>query len=543
MKILKELITINKYGRIVIKANITEEQLLALDDKKQEEAVLEILQDAIPLHQGNATRCIYLKNYLYGDQDIYRNKEKYTRKEINNKTVENWAYAMVDFKKTYLLGKPIQYVQLNDSGEQEISDLNKYCRFEKKQAKDMMIYEDILACGRGFRFIDTSKAFDTGDSETPFQIINCPTENTEVVYSSKLGNEQLLSFIKTEMQNIATVIDEKTGEPKTETKTYQEYTVYLRNKVLVYSNKSGSLKVLRDQTKPLLTKTHRITEYYVNPKRISLIELGIDLFNDINYLESMDKDDMEQFVNAIMVFTNAEIDEDGLKDMKSLGAVCINSTDNKKASIDLLQGRLNATDTQTYYTRLLTALHQILGIPRATDTGTITSGDTGKAKLTGQGFTSSGIRIEGDECMFGMCDTESLKCLLEICRTSTMSSIKKLHASECDRVFQRDMTDNILIKTQALQNLYSCDIPRKFANSIIGLFGDANSVTKEQERLFGEQTSQTGAGKEKQEEKENKDEEGFEEKENDSKLNSNLNETQKQNNNIQDTLENQKQNN
>ena len=52
------------------------------------------------------------------------------------------------------------------------------------------------------------------------------------------------------------------------------------------------------------------------------------------------------------------------------------------------------------------------------------------------------------------------------------------------------MTDNILTKTQALMNLYSCDIPRNFANAIIGLFGDSAAITKEQERLFGPQVSQ-----------------------------------------------------
>ena len=60
------------------------------------------------------------------------------------------------------------------------------------------------------------------------------------------------------------------------------------------------------------------------------------------------------------------------------------------------------------------------------------------------------------------------------------------------------MTDNILTKTQALLNLYSCDIPRNFANAIIGLFGDSNAVTKEQQRLFGDQQSQQGAKKEQE---------------------------------------------
>ena len=46
-------------------------------------------------------------------------------------------------------------------------------------------------------------------------------------------------------------------------------------------------------------------------------------------------------------------------------------------------------------------------------------------------------------------------------------------------------------------NLYSCDIPRNFANAIIGLFGDSAAITKEQERLFGPQVSQQNAQKEK----------------------------------------------
>ena len=489
-KIDKELILTKTFGRQVIKANLTEKQLLSGTPAEVESRVLDILENSETLHTKNKEETIYLKDFLFGKQDIYTNKQKYTRTEINNKTVENWAYAMVDFKKTYLLGKPIQYVLLNESESKEIASLNKYARYAKKQAKDLMLYEDVLATGRGFRFTDVNDSLDSDEDKAPFEIINADAAYTEVVYSNKLGNEQLLSYIETPMEYIDSQLNEKTGKYEDVSKTYTEYTVYLRDRVIVVSDKTGEYKVI-DRI-PLLTKYHRITEYYTNIKRISLIELGKDLFNDINYLESMDKDDMEQFVNAIMVFTNAEIDEQGLKNMKKLGAVCINSTENKRASIDLLQGRLNATDTQTYYNRLLTSLHQILGIPRATDTGTVTSGDTGKAKMTGQGFTSAGIRIEGEQCMFEMCDMEALKCILDICRTTADSEVKELKASQVDAIFQRDNTDNLLIKTQALQNLYSCDIPRNVANAIIGLFSDPNSVTTSQEDLFGPQVSQQG---------------------------------------------------
>ena len=482
------------FGRKTIYVNYTEEDILTKPIEKQNEIVMDIIESTRGVHELNCTETKYLKDYLRGIQDIYVEKQKLTRPEIDNKTVENWAWSMVDFKKCYLLGKPIQYVQLNDSGEEEIALLNKFVRFENKKAKDMFCYEDVLTCGRGFIFKNYQKPVE--DDEAPFEILNCQAENTEVVYSSKLGNKQIGSYVVSDMKYIATKTNPETGEQESYEEYYNEWTFYLRNRAVVVNDKAGVLKVVG--SKPIIMTEHAITEYYTNKYRLSLIEIGKDLFNDINYLESMDKDDMESFVNAIMVFTNVEVTASEIEQIKALGAVCINSTENKKASIELLQQRLNATDTQTYYTRLLTSLHQILGIPMSSDSGSVTSGDTGRAKLTGQGYTMAGIRAEGDETMFGMCDMEMLKGVLKACKLAPATKIKNIKISDIEPKFFRDMSDNILTKTQALLNLYSADIPRKFANSIIGLFGDSNAVTKEQEKLFGEQTSQLGSSKEKE---------------------------------------------
>ena len=258
---------------------------------------------------------------------------------------------------------------------------------------------------------------------------------------------------------------------------------------LTYSNKSGEFKREGEPT-PLLLGEHIITEYFVNRKRISLIELVKDILDSINDLESLDADDIDQFVNAIMVFTNAQVSEEDLSDIREMGAVCINSDENKKASVELLQGTLQSNNTQINYNRLINSLHQIAGIPIASEYGIESTGDTGKAKLTGQGYTSAAIRIRGDETMFQKCDLNSLKVILAVCKIVDNSGIKSLRASDIDSKFQRDMSDNLLVKTQGLMNLYQCDIPREYANSIVNLFSDPHAVTQEQERLFGEQQSQ-----------------------------------------------------
>ena len=63
-----------------------------------------------PIHQQNSWDIDYLYNYYLGDQPIL-NRQKDIRPEINNKIVENHAMEIVDFKKGYVFGEPIQYVR------------------------------------------------------------------------------------------------------------------------------------------------------------------------------------------------------------------------------------------------------------------------------------------------------------------------------------------------------------------------------------------------------------------------------------------------
>ena len=135
-------------GRRTIFANYTEEQLLTGTPKEIEAKVLDILDNSIGLHEENKSEIIYLQNYLYGDQDI-KNKKKYTRTDINNKGVENWAWAFQDWKKAFLVGKPIQYAPLDNKANEEITKLNNYVNYEDKDQLDQDIYEDIFTVGRG----------------------------------------------------------------------------------------------------------------------------------------------------------------------------------------------------------------------------------------------------------------------------------------------------------------------------------------------------------------------------------------------------------
>ena len=86
------------FGRTTIYANYTEKQLLVGSQPEKDAKILDILKNSINIHNINSAESEYLYNYLYGDQDI-KNKVKLTRTEINHTSVENWAYAFMDWKR------------------------------------------------------------------------------------------------------------------------------------------------------------------------------------------------------------------------------------------------------------------------------------------------------------------------------------------------------------------------------------------------------------------------------------------------------------
>lgn len=502
------------HGRHTIYANYTEEQLLAGTPNEKTRKVLDILSNSIELHDVNRNEIIYLQNYLYGDQDI-KNKVKLTRTDINNKGVENWAWAFQEWKKAFLLGKPIQYAPLDDVANKEISVLNNYVNYEDKDQLDQDIYEDIFTVGRGYRYVNASPI--TDDDESPIELLNLDVKNTEVVYSSSISHEQLLAFVKTSKMYIVQEVNPITGLKEPTPVNYDEYSVYTRDTLYTINNKSGKLAL--KSSKPIIHNAHIITEYYFNRKRMSYLEICKDIFDDINYVENLDKDDIESFVNAIMVFTNAEVDKRAMDAIKEFGAVSIKSTDQKKASVELLQSRLKSLDTQIYYLRKLSALHSILSVPQATSNGEMSNAETGKGFLTGQGFTSASVRVENEEKAFKKCDRNSLKVILKILKNISASEVKTLKVSSIDIKFSRDLSDNLLNKTQALLNLTSAQIPPEIRNAVIGLFSDPVSVTElqkafiEEQRQIQEELTQRAAN----------------------------NKIQEQNNKIQDTTENNNQ--
>ena len=513
------------YGRKTIYSTLKENDI-------NEDTIKDVLAQAIPIHMQNKKETKDLYRYYLGKQDVLE-RIKHTREEIKNIAVENLAYSFVNFKKGYNFGKPIQYVQNSDIDSEEIIKLNDYFKYENKHAKDFMLSEDIYVCGRGFRYnAPDINEFNKDVDEAPFTLENIDKDKCEVVYSDDILKKQLLAFVEDKYED--TPIEVTTSKGKImQRQFYYIYSVYTKNAMYKYKVTNVDdlpIEVSKDNIEfiekvDLFPHFHRIVEHYFNKARISLIEIGKTLFDEVNNLNSLDMDDVEQFVNAIMVFTNAEINESEIEAIKKLGAVNIASSDNKPAKVEILNQEIQAEKTQVLYDRLKDALHSLFGIPLASDAGNPVSGDTGSAKESGQGWTMANQKSVEDEIMFEMCDKEVLKNILIVCKAVDESGIKNLRASDIKEKFQKNKNDNMLIKTQALMNLKSAQVHPQYAMAVVDLFSDSEKVYSDSKSYYGDENFWQDNSKDSSNENP-----------------SDTEDTQEQANKIQDTMENQIQN-
>lgn len=468
------------FGRKVIYADYKEEDMNA-------DTIAKILNDVFSLHLQNSNEIDYLEKYYKGYQPIF-SKEKEIRPTINNIVVENNAYFITEFKKSYVFGEPIQYVQRGDVANEEVSTLNSYMLAEGKYTKDTMLAESLYISGIGHRLILPE---DTEDS--PFYIENLDSKMTFCVYSSFLPHKKLFACTYTMGVNDRTI----------------RGSIYTKN--AYYTFESGGLASAFEVT---FVQNHimgiiPIFEYYLNQSRLGILEVVLSILNALNRISSNDLDGLEQFVQSILVFINNDIDADTYQKILDMGAVKLNTQDpSRPADVKQLTNTLEHANTKVLHDRLFNQALNIVGIPKNSDKAS--GGDTGQARLLGEGWTMADERAKQDEAMFKECAKEELRLILRICKLSPKSDIKTLTLKDVEQKFTRNKSDNFLVKSQGLMNQIQSGVSPDVAMTTSGLYSDTNEAFNKSMEFYGgrEEWIRTFASKVKQSSNDNKNSDG-----------------------------------
>lgn len=457
-------------GREVLCSSLSKSEL-------NETNIARVLDEVLPLHFKNVAEISFLTNYYRGEQDILQKKKK-IRKDINNIVLENNAYHIVEFCKGFVFGHPIQYVQRGDTENKEIDQLNKYMVAISKSSDDLQLSEDWYIGGNAYRWVAPLE-----DDEAPFKIKRINPINACVIYDTSIDENVLFACYLTAKKDYAT--DEY----------YYIVTVYTERVIYEYqltkqkiNKKSIEWKVDKLlSVKPNGLGDIPIVEYPLNYSRIGKIEIVKTVLDALNTISSNDVDDIEQFVQSLLVFINAEVNKTELGELMELGAVNIKSNNAIKgivADVKLLSQKLSHSETKVLYDRLYNNMLTIVGVPRMNDKAS--SGDTGQARLVGEGWTMANEKANQDELAFKKAEKQVLKIVLDICRRKASSVIKSLKVSDIDIKFTRNKSDNLLVKTQGLMNLIQTGIAPDIAIETVDLFSDSSDVYKKSIAFYGD---------------------------------------------------------
>lgn len=429
----------NGYGRLVIYTDA---------DRITDANIVEELDSAISYHNINVEAIKYLDRYYRGDQPIlYRSKK--VRPEINNKIVENHALEIVDSKVADLYGEPIQYVLADSENEtkaKQMDTLNKYMKSEDKAALDIERGRWASICGTSYYFVGKENKMPPQFDEAPFYI-SCenPTKTFVVYYSDDNTPAFSVQIRKNEEGSLYNV--------------YTAFRFYkIQNGKIIFAENNGNDMI-------------PVIEYPNNERRLSDIEITIELTDAINNMQSDRLNAIDQFVQSFMLFTNCKIDAETFKKLRLEGVLSIKDTaDNRRADAKMMTSELSQEGTQTSKDDLYNSLLTIQGMPSRQEAS---GGDTGQAVALRNGYYAEEKRAELRIPIFQRSERMMLRVVLNKLRVKEGF---QLTISDIDIRPNRSKLENMMVKAQVLQILHQIGVDDASALKTINLFSDVQDV-------------------------------------------------------------------
>lgn len=439
--------------------------------------VLQVLYEALAVHMINRQEIDYLHNYIRGRQPIL-NRTKQVRDDICNKVVINLANQTVAFKTSNFIGDPLQYISrgTDEHIPGEIEKLNSFMMSENKASKDIELAHWMFTCGVGYRLVlrDKAEEFMVKDradelyDEAPFEIYTLDPRDTFVIRTTDVTKAVVAAVT-------CTMIDDRTSR----------YTVYTPNEKFYIKAGYGGLRGRKSSTpkgeiEQVITHNSGIIpiiEYPCNSLRMGAFEPGISILDAINNIQSNRLDGVEQFIQAVMVFENVDIDKEQLEELKSNLALKITSKDGNVAKVYYLNEQLDQSQTELLVNDLILLYYEIVGMPSQGDGSTSDSSNNGAIAMK-NGWMSANARTLETDWPFRSAETDMLRIILQICREVNALELK---LSEVDMKFGLRAYEDMLTKTQSFVTLIGAGCSPLQAAKISCITADPESFAIEYE--------------------------------------------------------------
>lgn len=424
----------------------------------------DLLDLIFKVHNRNAIETDFLFKYYRGEMGIL-DRVKDIRPEIKNIVLRNIPQEIVKFKDGFEMGEPWQYIGRgakansdNSDNENEvtpISILNSVMELDEKEAKDKEIWHNAHIAGNGYRMMIPAPA----PYAAPIQTDSLYPGRTFVVYDPGFGKKPWLCG---------------------------HYVYKTTTEATVLSLRLWSERYVWDFTGDLSTSTGwtmagapqnngmgmlPIVEYAYNSERLGAFEPYISQIDAINVILSNQVDDIEQFVQALLWFSNCDITREELQEFLSSGGIKTKDSDIAPAKVTYLTQNLNQSQIQVLVDSMYQAILTGAGVP---DRNANASNNTGQALVLGQGWQAAVTERQSAFSRYKRSEMLFLTRCFNVFAVEDRGykELSTLTLADVDLARNYSVTDNLLVKVQALQGMLESGVHPKIAFNLSGLFID-----------------------------------------------------------------------
>lgn len=394
--------------------------------------ILDVLNDALEIHNSNKSDCEYLIDYVLGKQDIL-NRSESTTSTINNKVVVNFAYPITREIVGYTLGTPIELTAVNCDKREDVDTVNKVYNYEESFVVDTNTATYASVCGVGYYLtLPSSEISKDNTPEIPIVYDYLDPRYTFVVQSTEITNPQIMSchYIETDEDTIYTCYTDK-------------YKIIVKNleEVTYATNPIGLDPITMLENSLFLTGDW---------------EQAISVMNASNIVASDSLNDIEGTIRSLLVILGAELEDDEtlatIKKNRLLQLFSGNTGNTGSGILDakFISPSLDSESTQNIRQYLDDVRNIITGIPDRDSSGV--GGDTGAAVLNRNGWTDIEIVAKLKELFIKKAKKRQLAIAIAILKKLNLVS-DDLMASDIDVNIERHRMDGLSDRTNAFATL------------------------------------------------------------------------------------------
>lgn len=413
--------------------------------------VLDVLNEALKVHNENRREIVYLYKYRRGLQPILSRVKK-VNPEITNRIVVNLANEIVAFKVASYVGEPIQYVSIGSDPDTpgEIEKLNAMMRSERKATRDVQLADWVFTCGVGYRLTLNDKqmryatAARAGEKfdKAPFEVYTLDSRNSFVVKANDVAKTPVMGVNYVFLDPMQSKV---------------RYTVYTRDVTYTFE---GTAQRADTVIGPSIV--HRngyipITEYVCNTLRMGAFEPVLDLMDAYNLTISNKLDGVEQFIQALMIFKGVDITREKFLELKDLGAILLPPAmdGHSQPDVTYLNEQLDQAQTQTLLDAMEQKIYEIVGMPSQGSGNTSDSSNNGAAYIKNGGWAAE-TRIKETTGLWNESELDFLENVLTISRDADALN---LSTSDIEVKIKPNNYEDKLVKVQSFTTLISAGAP------------------------------------------------------------------------------------